>query len=142
MEQRVSGTHFNFAFWQQCTPRRSTYPACRAVIAARKQQAAAETAMIHAIGDAYYRQARNPSDDDVLIACAISIGLHAQQFQADLHSAETSEELQHEIAMTRELGASGFPSLILQSAAGPFTVPLDYCHADTMLDVILVQCLC
>lgn len=37
IQQTVPGTPFNFEFWEKCTPRRSTYPACRAVIAARKQ---------------------------------------------------------------------------------------------------------
>ena len=31
------GTEFNFDFWTKCKPRRSTYPACRAVLAAGKQ---------------------------------------------------------------------------------------------------------
>ena len=30
------GTKFNFDFWHTCQPRRSTYPACRAALLARK----------------------------------------------------------------------------------------------------------
>ena len=37
IEQTAPGTVFNYDFWQSCQPRRSTYPACRAVIAARRQ---------------------------------------------------------------------------------------------------------
>ena len=32
------GTEFNFDFWTKCKPRRSTYPACRAVLAAGCQE--------------------------------------------------------------------------------------------------------
>ena len=37
IENTIPGMTFNFDFWAVCQPRRSTYPACRAVIAARKQ---------------------------------------------------------------------------------------------------------
>ncbi|MFT5132007.1 MAG: putative protein-disulfide isomerase, partial [Gammaproteobacteria bacterium] len=37
IQQVVPGTKFNFDFWNVCKPRRSTYPACRAVIAATNQ---------------------------------------------------------------------------------------------------------
>ena len=70
IQEQVPDTGFNFAFWQQCQPRRSTYPACRAVIAARQQGAAREETMIHAIQKAYYLGARNPSDTQTLVALA------------------------------------------------------------------------
>ena len=66
IEQTVPGTVFNYDFWQSCQPRRSTYPACRAVIAARQQGDPADKldrAMAEAIQDAYYRRARNLSDN-------------------------------------------------------------------------------
>ena len=37
IEQTIPGTKFNFDFWQDCVPRRSTYPANSAVLAAREQ---------------------------------------------------------------------------------------------------------
>ena len=37
IEQTVPGIHFNFDFWSNTSPRRSTYPACRAVLAARAE---------------------------------------------------------------------------------------------------------
>ncbi|MDX8407698.1 MAG: DsbA family protein, partial [Mariprofundaceae bacterium] len=137
IQQVVPGTVFNFDFWQQCTPRRSTYPACRAVIAARKQDASAEQSMIRAIGEAYYLQARNPSDDDVLIACAASLGLDAVRFQSDMNSNETRRQLQHEIRMAAALDTAGFPSLVLETAAGRIPIQIDYCRASPMLDQIL-----
>ena len=63
IEQRIPGTSFNFAFWENCSPRRSTYPACRAVIAAGAQGPGQESNMVLAIQRAYYQQARNPSDN-------------------------------------------------------------------------------
>ena len=35
IQDRVLGTQFNYDFWTKCQPRRSTYPSCRAVLAAK-----------------------------------------------------------------------------------------------------------
>ena len=62
------GTKFNFDFWRNNTPRRSTYNACRAAIAANNQ--GYQVQMVEAIQHAYYLRALNPSDNDVLIGLA------------------------------------------------------------------------
>jgi putative protein-disulfide isomerase len=61
IQEKVPGTEFNFQYWEVCTPRRSTYRACRAVIAANLQGNWG-AAMIEAIQRANYLEARNPSD--------------------------------------------------------------------------------
>ena len=52
--EAMLGTEFNHDFWSCCEPRRSTYPACRAVIAAERQSRG--KAMTQAIQKAYYLQ--------------------------------------------------------------------------------------
>ena len=121
IQDRVPGTQFNYDFWTKCQPRRSTYPSCRAVLAAKAQARdsdeakALEKAMIKAIQEGYYLNARNPSDFDTLIAFAKEIGLDAEQFELDLNSESTEKKLNDEITMSRKIGAQGFPSLILKS---------------------------
>ena len=68
IEANIPGIKFNFDFWEKCQPRRSTYPACRAVLAARRQ--GRDEDMNKAIQAAYYQQARNPSDDSTLLELA------------------------------------------------------------------------
>jgi len=136
IQQRIPGTRFNFAFWRDCRPRRSTWPACRAVIAARSLDASQEAAMILAIQRAYYLEARNPSDCDTLIALAEQLGLPGERFARLLDAAETRATLQSEIARARQLGASSFPSLRLQAGQRHWPVPVDYCDADAMLTMI------
>ena len=70
IQQRIPGSQFNFDFWTSCEPRRSTWPACRAVIAAREQGAENDERMTRAIQEAYYLRARNPSDEAVLVTLA------------------------------------------------------------------------
>jgi len=112
IQRVVPGTEFNYEFWRRCRPRRSTYPACRAVVAASNQGSEFEEPMIFAIQRTYYREARNPSDDEVLIDLAAGIGLDAARFADDLNAPATREELARQIDTGRRLGAEGFPSLI------------------------------
>ncbi len=133
IQQRVPGTRFNFDFWTTCKPRRSTYPACRAVIAAGAQGEMYAEAMILAIQQAYYLQAKNPSDAEVLIALAGDIGLDTYRFAADLQAKETQQALLRECESARKIGARGFPSLIVALGGGYASVAIDYCDAERML---------
>jgi len=120
IQRTVPGTPFNFDFWEKCAPQRSTYAACRAVIAARRQDPGYEEAMILAIQQAYYLQARNPADQSTLIELANEIGLDNSLFSTDLESPAVHEALLKEIEFTRRLEVNGFPTLFLEKE-GVFT---------------------
>ena len=111
-----TGATFNWDFWTTCAPRRSTYPACRAVIAAGLQGADAAEAMFRAVQRAYYTEARNPSDDQVLIALADETGsaIAGERFRRDLVSTEVRELFAADLELARRLGAHGFPSVVLE----------------------------
>ena len=126
IQDKIPGTEFNFDFWTQCSPRRSTYPACRAVLAAKTLDENKEIAMIDAIQHAYYLQAQNPSDTDTLIACAEKIGLQKAAFQNALHSNIVEDLFQQQLQLCAELGARGFPSLILGTAQTNQYIQIDY----------------
>jgi putative protein-disulfide isomerase len=140
IEGRIPGTRFNFAFWTHCTPRRSTYPACRAVIAARAQDPALDEAMTRAIQRAYYREARNPSDSETLIALAGEIGADRETFAAALDAPATHAALDAEMAMARDLGVTGYPSLVLDCEGSRWPIPVDYTDPAAMLDIIAQVC--
>jgi putative protein-disulfide isomerase len=133
IQARVPGTPFNFDFWQHCTPRRSTYNACRAVLAAQRLAPESEEAMIFAIQQAYYLQAKNPSDISTLVDLAQSIGLDAESFAAQISGAVVEAELQEELAFARHAPINGFPSLVLRTVAGMQPIGLDYLDASPML---------
>jgi len=135
--KRVPGTQFNFDFWALNTPRRSTYPACRAVIAAKKQDPDQEDTMIQAIQQSYYLQAANPSDENTLMTCAESVGLNVEQFQRNLHDTQTNDQLISEIQLARSLPIRGFPSLVLKKKDSFLPVPIDYLNAEPILDLIV-----
>ncbi|MEX0335728.1 DsbA family protein [Vibrio tubiashii] len=128
------GTQFNYDFWNKNTPRRSTYPACRAVLAARKQSA--EKQMLTAIQTAYYLEARNPSDSEVLIDLADSIGLDLERFESDFGSVTLNEEFMRELDFARSIGGNSFPSLFVQTAEGLVELQVDYQSAQTTISQI------
>ncbi len=131
--KKIPTTQFNFDFWTNNIPRRSTYPACRAVLAAKAQAPDKEDAMILAIQQAYYLHAQNPSDDDTLIQCATSIDLDTAQFQQDLHAKHTQQQLQHDIQQVQNMGVYSFPSLVLEDNAQLNPIAIDYNNAFNIL---------
>ncbi len=133
---RIPKTKFNFDFWEKCHPRRSTYPACRAVLAAKYQDIHYEIPMIEAIQYAYYCQARNPSNTDTLIELADEIGLDVERFSTELNSDETKDLLKHEIEFVRQMGGNSFPMLLLEKNSAYHQILIDYIHPDKMLKEI------
>ncbi len=134
---KVPATPFNYDFWNHCQPRRSTYPACRAVIAARMQHPLYDELMTHAIQKAYYLQARNPSDTHLLIEIASEIGCEKNQFENDLHGSHANQILFDEINLARQLSLNSFPGLLVTGNAGQYHVTPDYHDAQSMLREIL-----
>ncbi len=137
IQKAVPRTEFNFDFWHLNQPRRSTYPACRAVIAARKQGLEYEEKMILAIQQAYYLKAQNPSDDNTLISLANDIGLNAFEFKRQLKQPETEQQLSQEIAFNQSIQATSFPSLVLENDGVFCAIPIDYLDEKMMLQAIL-----
>ena len=111
-----TGASFNWDFWERCLPRRSTYPACRAVLAAQLQDAG--PAMFRAVQRAYYTEARNPSDLETLTSLAAELGLDAARFERDFASPEVEALLQRDFETRRRLGVREFPTLLIESPAG------------------------
>lgn len=134
IQERVPGTRFNFDFWSRCQPRRSTWPACRAVIAARRQ--GHDIAMTRAIQEAYYLNARNPSDRETLLALAQELGLDSARFARDLASTGVEAEFQEEMALVRRMGIRGFPGLVLVGEGWGAEIAVDYNDAGRMLHQI------
>lgn len=136
IEQSVPGIRFNFDFWRNTVPRRSTWPACRAVLAARAQGEGCDEAMLEAIQRAYYQQARNPSDGDTLIALAGEIGLDTGKFALALTAPATQAQLSQEMAQAAALGVDSYPGLVLAINGSRWPVSVDYNSAGNMLATI------
>ncbi|MEN7344370.1 MAG: DsbA family protein, partial [Pseudomonadota bacterium] len=101
--EKTAGVPFNHDYWRINTPYRSTYPACRAVVAAETLTKGSSCAMAKAIQAAYYRDAKNPSLEDTLVACADSIGFSSEEFREELRSDETERTFQDHLGIVGQL---------------------------------------
>jgi len=134
IETNIPGTRFNHDFWETQQPRRSTYPSCRAVYAVKMRVPSLEDAMIQAIQQAYYLNAKNPSNADTLIECATSIGLDAGTFVSSFENPQCESGFRGEMAFSRSIGISSFPSIVLTRGKSRFNVPIEYNDADLLLE--------
>jgi putative protein-disulfide isomerase len=129
------GTEFNFDFWHKCQPKRSTYPACRAMLIARAQDK--ERQMLAAIQQGYYLQARNPSEQKILHQLAEEIGINISDFFDKMNSELLQEQLMTEICKARSMPIGGFPSLILYRNNEYVAIPIDYKNWQSSFDAIM-----
>ena len=142
--EKKLGTKFNHNFWRNNTPRRSTYNACRAALAAHNQGFQAQ--MIEAIQQGYYLQALNPSDNEVLINIASTLrenlggSFDLPKFIEDLQSTAINEQLVKQRAFARDVNSQGFPSLVLFTQGQYFPIVLDYLNAEITLTDIVNKC--
>jgi len=136
IEQHVPGTAFNHAFWSACAPRRSTYRACRAVCTAEHLKPGSSAAMTTAIQSAYYTQAKNPSDVDVLADAAATLGVDRKLFAELLDSAEMRTAHAEQMAQAQSLHVDSYPTLVLVIRLSQYSIPLEYNNAGSMLRAI------
>lgn len=130
IEQKV-GTKFNYDFWKENTPRRSTYLSCQATMLARYE--GLEDEMITSIQEAYYLKAKNPSDASVLIACAKQIGMDEKKFEEDLKSEKIEEDLMNELNLRRSINVRSFPSLVLKYKKEIYPINIQFGDYKAML---------
>ena len=125
---KASGAKFNFDFWTECSPRRSTWVACRAVIVARRFHL--EREMFEAIQHAYYLEAKNPSDDEVLADLAQQLEIPRSLFLEELNAPQTQRQLEDDFELRRRLNAHGFPSIGIIKAGQPILLHSGFCTPD------------
>ena len=130
----VVGTKFNHDFWKECKPRRSTYLACQATIAARLQNK--EEEMIKAIQKAYYLKAMNPSDADTLIRLAQELELDVEKFTKDLNSQEVIKIFEDDLNTRNKLRVQSFPTLLLKYKKECYPINIEYNNSTNMLNQI------
>ena len=121
--ETISNIRFNYDFWEKNTPMRSTYPACRAMIAVRMQQPNLEAKAYEILQHWYYQEAKNPSDFIVLQALAPLLGLNEEKFNQDLCN---NELLECELTIVNELAVNSFPSLVLHHKGNNTQISINY----------------
>lgn len=82
--------------------------------------AAKQTELKLALFDAHFQQRRNLSDPQVLVDCAVALGLDADGARAALDDEVLSQIVRREQAMAWDMNISGVPAMLVQ---GKFLIP-------------------
>ncbi len=137
IEMTIPEVKFNYDFWKKCTPKRSTYPACRAVIAIKRQNPNLEAQMIDLIQQSYYLNAQNPSEDSVLIKLASKLDVDLKKFEKNLNDDKIQSILLNDIALMQSLGVNSFPSLVFENKQGRKIISIDYNNPEYIINQII-----
>ncbi|MCZ6629130.1 MAG: DsbA family protein [SAR324 cluster bacterium] len=111
--EQSTGQKFNHDLWQEHRPLATTWPACRAVLAARLLDAKGEWPFMVGMFKAYFTEALDPSRQETHLKVAEARGLDLDAFSAMLKSEEVERELQRDLLKTQRFGITGFPSAVL-----------------------------
>ncbi|WP_139977502.1 DsbA family oxidoreductase [Nocardioides litoris] len=92
----------------------NTVDAHRLLHAAGERRGELEEALLHA----YFVEARNVGDHDVLVDVATSVGLDADEARAVLSSAAHADEVAADVAQAAAHGATGVPFFVVDGRYG------------------------
>ncbi|SIS89822.1 DsbA family protein [Neptunomonas antarctica] len=127
-------TVFNYDFWTLCSPRRSTWRACRAILVAEQLKPGSAGVMAKAIQQAYYLVAKNPSDRETLIALAETLNINTTEFSALLDAPSTQQQFDDNLMLSRQLDVSGFPALRLLNQDKAIRISDGYSGPDAIIE--------
>ena len=115
MVQKASGLDFHFSFFEEHPDFiYNTEPACRAVVTAWLMDSGKMTDYQEGIQAAFYAQGRDPKLPEVQDEVAGKIGLDPLAFRSAYDEPRAREVTENHFAITRKLGVSGFPSIVLR----------------------------
>jgi putative protein-disulfide isomerase len=96
-----------------------TYPACKAVVTVRELFGMQKAfAYLHVLQHAFYVNAQDITNADVLIDLLGELGLDSEQFKTFFESEKAQLLMEHDFAKARSMGANAFPSVVMIDEEG------------------------
>lgn len=108
----ATGQPFDYAFLDRVDFVYNTEPACRAVVAARRLQPRQNVAFLRHLHAAFYGDNQDITAATTLTQLGADFGFDGQEFARTLNAEDVAEATRRDFALARELGVSGFPSLL------------------------------
>jgi putative protein-disulfide isomerase len=134
--ESTCGVTFNHSYWDQTPPPpRTTFISCRAVIAAERLAGRGE-AFGERIQDAYYTEARNVWDFDVLCDLAAAFGFNRDSFAEALASDDVRAVHDEQRQLAERLQVEGYPTVLLLHNREAFPIAVRHQGTDAMLEDI------
>ena len=130
--QEASGQPFNDALLLRDGFVYDTEPACRAVVTARSIPQSDVLAFLEAISTAFYRDARDVTNADILADIAAENGFDRADFSEALESDEMRAAVKQDFSFSQSLGIQGFPTLCIGQGEQLHVITNGYASAETI----------
>ena len=114
----TTGQPFSFGFFDREGFVLDTEPACRAAVTMRTLKPAATLAYYESIHHAFYVDSKDTTHADVFAELAGAVGVDGDSFAAAFAAPEVIAETQNDFRFARQLGITGFPSVVLKNESG------------------------
>lgn len=121
-----TGQQFNHDLWKLHRPLATTWPACRAVLAARLLDPKSEWGFMVAMFGAYFTRALDPSSQETHLLIAEEQGFDRNVYMSMLESEQVERSLQTDLRTTHRFGITGFPSVVLSIAGNNYLISPGY----------------
>jgi len=129
----LTGQPFNYELFEREGMVFDTEPPSRAVVFARQDDPALALPVFCAIEAAFFRDAIDVTQPDVLAPLLAGQGLDADRFLAEFDGPALGRRTRADFTMAGRLGAEGFPTVILRKRAQLAPLTVGYSSADLLL---------
>ncbi|PHR57101.1 MAG: hypothetical protein COA44_06840 [Arcobacter sp.] len=117
---------FNLSLLEKKAFDYDTEPACRAVISAKKIDINKQFSFLYALQKAFYQEAKDITDTNVILEIAKQEGFDAKEFLEIFSSEKIKEATLADKYKARSMGANSFPSLVFIDEEGHLYVLKGY----------------
>ncbi|TFG65615.1 MAG: DsbA family protein [Nitrospirales bacterium] len=131
-----TGQPFNFDFQMGPTFTYDTEPASRATVVVRQLAPGKEWDFLKGVQEAFYVQNADVTKAEVLDELAVPLGMEASQFHQSFQDSQTKQLLWEEFDQSRQLGVSGFPTLLGRKGQSVSALMHGYQDVKTLAPVI------
>jgi putative protein-disulfide isomerase len=127
---------FGFDLFKQETFNYDTEPACRAVVTARKIAPQKALSFCELIQHSFYVESNDPKQIEFYQPICEKLAINFKAFSQKFSSKEMREATQEDFAQSRQMGVSGFPSVIYRKKDQLYVIANGYSNYETMKEAI------
>ena len=131
-----TGQPFNFNFQMEPTFTYDTEPAARATLVTRQLMPGKEWECVKIIQEAFYVQNNDVTKFEILENVVKKLGIDVSEFSQRFKDPQTKHVLWEEFGQARQLGVSGFPTLLGQQGQSVSTLMHGYQDVEALVPSI------
>ena len=135
--QERTSLAFNYGLFLNKNFVYNTEPACRALHVVRRLRPALTLEILRALHSAFYADAFNLADPEVLANVVRPFGISENLFFALFESDDIIEETEKEFEFVQMLGVTDLPSVYVEGGMGPELLAKGFCQLDELEERLL-----